>query len=140
MQNIPLSDDPTVPDEAELWRRIPPVLIITDSNHPGGPVRRPSTGAFDNSSNEEAMSVFLAAVVLETGRKPEDILAGLTNFGLVGFTAGLVRAHNQFVVRDPQPGEPAHAAVIGHKSKTLKKILAHTSRWVVLPDDPAAVV
>ena len=64
-------------------------------------------------------------------------LAGFTSFGLVAFTAGLVRVHGQIIVRDPEPEEPAHAAVIGHKSKPLKKTLARASRWVVLPDDPA---
>lgn len=137
MQNGPLSDDFSIPDDAELWRRIPPAQIIIDYNHPGGPVRRPSTGAFDNSSDEKAMSVLLAAIVLTAGRTPEDTLAGFTSFGLVAFAAGLGRAHGQIVVRDPEPDEPAHAAVIGHKSKTLKKTLARTSRWVVLPDDRA---
>ena len=74
MQNGPLSDDVSVLDDAELWRRIHPDLIIIDCNHPGGPVRRPSTGAFDNSSDEKAMSVLLAAVVLATGRTPKDTL------------------------------------------------------------------
>ena len=137
MEKGPLSDDLSILDDAELWRRIPPAQIITDHNHPAGPVRRPSTGAFDNSSDEEAMSVLLAAMVLGAGRTPQDTLVTFSGFGLVAFTAGLVRAHGQIVVRDPEPQEPADAVVIGHKSKTLKKTLARTSRWVVLPDDPA---
>jgi len=129
-------DDLSILDDAELWRRIPPAQIVLDQNHPDGPIRRPSTGAFDNSSDEEAMSVLLAAIVLEAGRTPRDTLIRFASFGLVGFTAGLVRAHEQIVVREPEPEEPAHAAVVGRKSKALKRTLARTSRWVILPDDP----
>ena len=57
MEADTLRDDPTIPDLAELWRRIPPWHLVKDDNL--GRVR-PSSAAFDNHPNGSPMSVLLA--------------------------------------------------------------------------------
>jgi len=54
------SDDPTIPDDAERWRRIPPWHFFHDEN-----LRqiRPSSAAFEDHPNGSPMSVLLAAEV-----------------------------------------------------------------------------
>jgi hypothetical protein len=37
------------------------------------------------------------------------------------------------IERDPQPGEPAHAHVVGTKTKSVRRKLALASRWAVSP-------
>ena len=54
------SDDPTIPDDAELWRRIPPWHFFHDANL--GQIR-PWSAAFEDHPNGSPMSVLLAAEV-----------------------------------------------------------------------------
>jgi hypothetical protein len=59
------SDDPSIPDDAELWRRIPPWHFVDDEN-----LRqiRPSSAAFEDDPDGSPMSVILGG---ET-RDPQD--------------------------------------------------------------------
>jgi hypothetical protein len=130
MGNGGYSDDPTIHDEAELWRRIPPWHFVKDENV--GQVR-PSKAAFDNHQNGSPMSVVLADVVTESGRDPSAVLAGHEGFALAAITAGLARQCEQGVARGPLSDEPAHAVVFGKKTDGVKKRLARGSRWIVPP-------
>lgn len=132
MGNGGYSDDLTILDEAELWRRIPPWHFVKDENL--GQVR-PSKAAFDNHPNGSPMSIVLADVVTEAGRGPDAILAGHKEFALAAITAGLARECQQGVAREPLPDEPAHAVVFGKKTDGVKKKLAKRARWVVPPPD-----
>ena len=122
-------DDPSIPDDAELWRRIPPWHFYFDDKL--GRVR-PSKAAFEDDVDGSPMSVILAA---EAG-PPELALVGHSGVALATGTAGLVRACGQRVARDPTPDEPAHAVVIGRKTDSIKRRLAREARWVVLPSAP----
>jgi len=133
MPNAGYVDDPTVPNDSELWRRIPPKLIVLDENMGR---RRPSSAAFKNSRDGSPMSVFLADVLRELNRGPETVLAGHDDFALAAITAGLARECNQSVARDPLQGEPAHAVVIGKKTEAVRTKLALGSHWIVLPPQP----
>src|SRR5438876_11908353 len=104
MENDGYSDDPTIPDEAELWRRIPPWHFVKDENL--GQIR-PSKAAFDNHPNGSPMSVVLADVVVETGRGPDAVLAGHRGFALAAITAGLARGGQEGVAREALPQWPA---------------------------------
>jgi hypothetical protein len=125
----PYSDDPTITDEAALWRRIPPWHFVPDENT--GQVR-PSSAAFDNDPNGSPMSVVLAAEAIG----PEQVLAGHPGFALASIKVGLVRECQQGVVRDPLPDEPAHALVFGHKTKMVRRRMAREATWVVPPPSP----
>jgi len=122
-------DDATIPDEADLWRRIPPWHFVLDQN--SGQIR-PSSAAFDNDPNGSPMSVVLGA----ESSGPEAVLAGHSGFALASFTAGLARECHQGIARDPLPEEPAHALVFGPKTKAVRRRLARESVWVIPP--PAA--
>jgi len=124
------TDDPSIPDDAELWRRVPPWHIIFDENLGRN---RPSKAAFDNDRDGSPMSVVLADLVLESNRGPESVLAGHEGFALAVIIAGLARSRKQGVVRDPQPDEPAHALVFGRKGDSVRRALARESCWVIPP-------
>jgi hypothetical protein len=130
MGNGEYSDDPTILDEAELWRRIPPWHFVKDENR--GQVR-PSKAAFDNHPDGSPMSVVLAEMVTESGRGPAAVLTRHEGFALAAITAGLVRTCEQGVTREPLSDEPAHAVVFGRKTDSIKKKLARGSRWIVPP-------
>jgi len=85
-------DDPSIPDQVQLLRRIPQKHLIHDAN----PERvRPTSAAFDDDDDLSPMSVCLANILAAEGRRPEAVLVGHPNFALAALTAGLVRAHRQ---------------------------------------------
>ncbi|HZO27835.1 MAG TPA: hypothetical protein VFH48_17800 [Chloroflexota bacterium] len=122
-------DDPSIPDDAELWRRIPPWHFYFDGKL--GRIR-PSKAAFEDDGDGSPMSVILAA---EAGQ-PERALEGHEGYALAVITAGLARSCGQQIVRDPTAEEPAHAVVIGLKTDSIKRRFAREARWAVLPPDP----
>jgi hypothetical protein len=130
----PVTDDPTISDDARLWRRIPRWHFVFDEN-----LRRwrPSSAAFADSDEGGSMSVGLAGLVSEAGREAASVLSGLEGYGLAEITAGLVRRCGQSVVRDPLPEEPAHALVVGNKTRAVQRKLAREAIWVVPPPDAA---
>lgn len=93
------SDDPTIPSDAELWRRIPPWHFVHDGNT--GQIR-PSSAAFEDHPNGSPMSVILAQ---EAG-DPQHALAGHQGFALASITAALAREHGLGMARDPRPDDP----------------------------------
>jgi hypothetical protein len=122
-------EDPTIHDDAELWRRIPPWHFYFDDKLGR---TRPSKAAFEDDGDGSPMSVVLAA---ESGRL-EAALAGHQGYALATITAGLARACGQRVARDPTPGDPAHAIVIGRKTDGIRRRFAREARWVVPPPAP----
>lgn len=119
-------DDPTIADDALLWRRIRPDWIVVDENTGR---YRPSSQSFHDSRGGHPMSVYLA----ETAQRPEVVLAGHGGYGLAGFTAGLAGQMAQAVVRDPTPTELSHALVAGRKAGAVSRRFALESVWVVEP-------
>ena len=73
---MPLND-PSISDDARLLRRIIPEWIVPDENTNS---TRVSSQAFSNSTSEdgqeEGMSVFLEAVLVEEGRNVSSLLTG----------------------------------------------------------------
>ena len=127
-------DDPGIPNESALWRRIPPQWVIPDENLGRS---RPSSAAFQNSSTDGHMSVSLADIVKQTERNEMDVLAMFPDFSLAGFSAEFARSCKQGVIRDPLPDEPAHAGVTGKKTGSIRKRFAREAEWVVLRQDAA---
>ena len=127
-------DDPSIPDEAILWRRIPPEWVEFDDNLQ--PLR-PQTRAFDDSRKPppkgSPMSVDLADEAIESGVTPEAYIAEYPGFGLVSFSAMLVRSLKLGIVRAPAEGKPFHAHVKGKKTGSVKNCLAESAEWVVVP-------
>lgn len=123
------ADDLTIADGAVLWRRIHPMWAV-EENHGG---LRVSSAAFDDSKDGSPTSVFIADIVRSTGRQAGQLLAGFKDYGLAALTAGQARAPGQRVARDPLPEEPAHAFIVGKKTKPVKRALAAACRWEVAP-------
>jgi hypothetical protein len=127
---ISLDDDPTIPDEAILWRRVPSIHWVMDSRTL---TRRPSSAAFEDHPDGSPMSAALAAEM--TG--PEELLQGLPTFGIVAFTAGFARREcQQSVVRDPAPDKPWHVHVVGRKTDGVRKRFCRNSVTIKVPSPP----
>jgi hypothetical protein len=133
MADAGYTDDPTIPDQAELFRRIPPCHFVPDQNSGG---LRPSSAAFNDHPNGSPMSVVLADVLAAMGRRPDDVLAGHIGFALAKITAGFARECQQGVAREPLEDEPAHAVVFGRKTKAVMRKLATEAHWVIPPPRP----
>lgn len=128
-----------IKDTDDVWRRIPPDQVVTDAKVPGG--MRPSTAAFNNSSDGSPMSVVVEPVAIVNGLGPGDAIAGKApGMALVGLETGTLRGDNQLVFHSPDtttvPPEPcafAHGSVDGRKPKSVRNRWSLASRWVVPP-------
>jgi hypothetical protein len=126
-------DDPTILDEAELWRRIPPLHIVPDNNRGG---LRISSAAFEDHPNGSAMSVLLGDEVLASGRDAQSVISQYPGFLLASVTAGLARSLDQGIIRKPLPDEePAHAEVFGRKTGSVRKKLSRGATWIIGPEE-----
>lgn len=124
-----LQDDPSIADDAVLWRGVSRRWLVWDSNRNEA---RPSSAVFKT----DEMSVLLADCVQRGGRTPESVLASFDAVALVSLTAGSVRAESQVVRRDPEPDEPCHALVLGDKNRgSVAKRLLRASTLLVPPSD-----
>ena len=124
------ADDPTIQDDASLWRRVPPWHLVHDENLG---VTRPTSAAFEDSPDGTPMSVLLAQVVADTGRGPQDAVSGYSGFALASITAGLSRSCKQGVAREPLTEERAHAVVFGPKPQSVRRKLAKGADWIIPP-------
>lgn len=121
------ADDPTIADDAALWRRIPPTWAVADENRGG---LRVSSAAFADSPDRSPTSILIAETVFATGRGPEDVVH--EGYGLAALTAGQARQCVQAVARDPWP-DPAHGLLVGPKTTRIRKRLAAAASWIILP-------
>jgi hypothetical protein len=130
MGGSPYVDDPTISDDADLWRRIFPKWKVLDANQGG---YRVSSAAFYDSEDGTPLSLVLASGVRETGRTAQDIIKGYDGYGVAVIQAKVPRSRQQIVVRTPEPDEPAHLSVIGPKTDSNRKAMAKAARWVLMP-------
>ena len=134
-----MADDPSIPDASRLFRRIPldSHFIVWDQTVGA---YRLSTQAFKNlQENPPAFSVHLECVLQDAGLATQSVLKDPEHYGLVALTAALVRAHQQAVEKHPEPGDPAHGHVVGHKPRGVMKAFVsavtqgNQINWVVPP-------
>ena len=124
---VNFEDDRTILDDWRLLRRINRAWIVPDGQ--GG--TRVTSQAFQNLSRDPpALSVHLENVLQERGLQIVSVLDGMPTHSLVAIYAGVVRAHSQVVQRAPEDAEPAHAHVVGDKSKSAKSRLAEAAVWI----------
>ena len=122
----PPEDDPTILNDADLWRRIFPGWWLRDK---GSGAYRLSSAAFDDSPDKTPMSVTIAT----EAPGYHILLDGHVGYGLLAITAGLARQNRQILVRDPRPENPAHAHVVGKKTGSVKDALRVGARILVEP-------
>lgn len=128
MSEPSFTDDSSIQDDAELWRRVPPHQYHKEDD---GTIR-PSSAVF----SYRRLCVAIAEEVLNSGRSPESIVEEFPNFGLLGITAGNARACAQIIYRLPENDEPAHAEVSGKKTNSVKRKLLEEAQergWIVTP-------
>ena len=130
--SLPPGDDATIPDEALLWRRIPPLATWWQKNPINGQYFLTSA-AFDDPNDGTPMSVAIADHV---PGGTETFLQGYVGNGIAQFAAGYARHTCGFAVaRDPVEGEPWHAHVIGKKIPRLRKLLREGCTMILIPSD-----
>lgn len=99
---------------------------------PSGGIRI-SSGAFQNTSGTEGMSVVMEDTLRDEGRAAQELIAPYLGFGLVSLTTGLCIEEEQEVRRLPVDEEPAHGEVLGKKTKGRSKRFAGAADWVIRP-------
>ncbi|MBZ5623017.1 MAG: hypothetical protein LAQ69_30450 [Acidobacteriia bacterium] len=122
-------DDPNIPDEERLFRRIHLTHIVEGD----GGKSEVSSAAFRDTE----LSVNLDAVMQAAGRKPWDSLKDHPNDLLMSLDAGVCRRKGQIVGPDPKPEEPAHGYVFGKKSKSIQRALRDAAGWIVPDSAPS---
>ncbi len=108
-------DDPDIPDDAVLLRRIFPGFYVEQDG-----VVRLSSQAFDDPRDGSSMSVWVLARLLVAGISTSHVLAGFDGHGLVALHAGQVRGLGFGItwVPDPTDGLRGHAHAEVHCRKT----------------------
>jgi hypothetical protein len=134
------TDDLSIKDCWRLLRRIPVNIdgvspwIIWSENLKAW---IPTSAAFQgHKTNRRAFSVHLEPVLTEHGLTHDSVVLDRDKFALAAFTAGQARAQRQVIERNPLPGDPAHANLLGDKSGSIKKNLRDCSVWVIAPTLP----
>lgn len=137
---VPDNDAP-VDDEVLLYRLVP----CEQCDFADGEWRFQS-GAFDNSSDSDGMSVVLGDTLAALERTPSDLPETVVNwpeakdpdrFGVAVLQTKFVRDNEQQeVVRTPVEIEDAHGDVRGEKNRARRKRLkkhAEQVGWIVAP-------
>lgn len=122
----PQPGESTIPDDAKLWRRIPP-----NWEEPlEGRGSRPASIAFRDRRTGE-VSVHIASLTT-----PSTILAAYPGVRLAEIAAGLVRSVQCDVVRDPTEDDPSHAVIRPSPTKSGARMLARAAIWVRVDEGP----
>jgi hypothetical protein len=126
MPDRAFQNDPSIPGDEQLFRRIPQTWVAWDEL--GNPTI--SSAAF----KDEELSVNLASVMAQDSRAPADAIRDYPGYGLAAITAARARSLGQAVARDPLPEEPAHGVVYGQKKRGgVGGKLRDGAIWVVSP-------
>jgi len=133
MQSSIQNEDIDLPDDTELWRRIPSDNYKFDDNL--GRLR-PKSNAFTDSKNKSPMSVTVVKLYLGGGKTKEEYIAKFmkNDWGLASITVGLIKELNLEIEFDPNDDDPGHALVKGKKTGKIKRRMAKESKWEVTPE------
>ena len=106
-----MKDQETLDGEELLWRRVHKYHLLENG--------KVSSAAFSG----DEMSVDVASVQIEMSKTLVD------SVGVAEFEARIAQALNQETIADPIPENPAHALVIGKKTKAIKRKLRDSARF-----------
>jgi hypothetical protein len=127
------SDDPTIPDDSVVFRRVTPEWFKVD---PGTGERRLTSAAFSDLG--DAMSVAIGVDLDADQHDAGEVIEGHPGYGLVALPVGELRKLGLGVVRSPMEGELCHGDVHGKKTKGTRnklRVLAE-KHWIVMPVAP----
>lgn len=120
-----MSDDRSIADATDLFRRVHPDQVVWDENESR---LRPTSAAFRDTE----MSVHLGDMLAVDGTSPATVLDRLPWHQLAAFDAGFARDEEQMLVRSPTPEDSSHGDVIGTKTRARGNRFAKRCRWEVL--------
>jgi len=76
----------------------------------------------------------MSVTIAQESPGQQAFLTGYDGYGIAAFTTGFARhTCGQVVARDPVPGQPWHAYVIGVKTYRVQKLFRDESEVVVIP-------
>jgi hypothetical protein len=119
---MPVVDVELIKDDDSLCRRIHPSQVIEDKNLG---TRRPSSGAFTDPNLSTHSELLLAKFGLDINF----CLQNFSGYSLARFPVKFARDNGMAVTHTPEPDNPAHAEVIGKKTKALQRQFAAISVW-----------
>lgn len=117
------------PDEV-IYRRVS--SHQTETDHSTGELR-PTSANFSDSTRPDPSSMSCVANSLLNGRDPESLVPGVGGDLLVAWTVAQLEILGLQVIEDPTDDEPAHVLVVGAKTRSVRRALATSSKWVVVP-------
>jgi hypothetical protein len=140
------ADDPTIPDDAVLYR----MLRTGNVKWAGSAPQRVGTNAFQDQREDTlaalgvpatAVSISLESELVEAELSIEDVVRKWgPEYGAAAIEAGAARAVGQGVTRWPTDDHPAHGMIfvlVGpKKTNSQSKQLAKAARLVVVPPPP----
>lgn len=114
-------DDPEIPDDAIVWRRLDWNQTANDEESPG--FRRLSSGGFTDSSDGSGLSVHLA----QPGESIEEWLRQQhrESDGLAMLSVREIRLAGFGVVKRPETSDPHHCEITGRFGTRGKKKALH---------------
>ena len=115
-------DDPTIKDDAILWRRILPQWVHRE---PDGNLRAASFAFIDRLSGE--LSMHIASLTTQ-----EQVLKEHPEDSLGEIEAGFVRSLGYAIVRDATPEDVSHVLICPAPGRSDARKIAGRARWVVL--------
>ena len=118
-------DDESITPETRVLRRIPPGRFVEDRDGP-----RPQSDNFSNHDDGTGTSVD----IMVEGFDPLAQLDGLDGYGLVSISVLNIRNAGLGIVPDPLPDNPHHANLQGKKTRGVKRQLALSAEWIVMPE------
>jgi hypothetical protein len=126
------ADDPSVPDDAIVWRRLPWAYTADDEERPG--LRRLSSGGFDDSNDGTGMSVHLPA----PGETIDQFLKQVhcENDGIAELKVKKIREEGMGLTLRPEPDDPRHYEVThapGRSKKSKKRALYGVAELIRQP-------
>ena len=121
-------DDPTIPGDDRLFRRVPPTQLFREEDG----TLRPSSAVFKALE----LSVNIESLMVLQGRPPVDTLRGYPGDFLTAITAARVRLHHHPIVKDTAPpNDPAHGIILGKKKNSFANDMTRNHEWVVAPTE-----
>ena len=116
------TDDPTIPGDAVVWRRIHRLHDVPSE-------RRPSSAAFTDSTDGTPMS----ATLVTAGADPAAYATRWVAHGVVAISVQQLRDLGLGVTKAPTDDDPDHVSIHGEKKKAITGSLAKVAKWVVEP-------
>lgn len=127
-RNFP--NDPTVADDVELMRRVPPWHFCFDAKLGR---KRPSSAAFEDDDDGDPMSVYRRDIIDAEGGKIQRVMTGHVGFALAPLAVGQFRSKQQSVFPDPLPQESSHTQLCGPKPESARRWFAKQAEWAIAP-------